>query len=153
MIAPLAAFLIGCVAGLRAMTAPALVAWAAQFGWIDLGSGSLAFVAELWVAWLLTVLALGELVSDKLPMTPSRTVPLQFGTRLLSGGFCGAALGLAAGQWGLGLLLGLLGAVVGTLGGRALRAALARRCGALPAALLEDLLAIGGGLLVLLLLT
>ena len=31
------------------------------------------------------MLALGELVTDQLPTTPSRTVPVQFGTRIVMG--------------------------------------------------------------------
>ena len=42
-------------------------------------------------------LALVELVTDQLPTTPSRKVPVQFGGRIVSGAFCGAVLGAAAG--------------------------------------------------------
>ena len=37
------AFGIGVVAGLRSMTAPAVVAWAARLGWISLSGSHLAF--------------------------------------------------------------------------------------------------------------
>ena len=144
------ALLIGVVAGLRAMMAPAMVSWAARLGAISLGGTWLAFLGNAWVPWLFTLLALGELVTDQLPKTPSRTVPPQFGARLLMGGLSGAAIGLARGSWAGGLVAGLIGAVIGTLGGGAVRARLAASFGRdRPAALLEDAVAVGGGLLIL----
>lgn len=143
------ALLIGVVAGLRAMTAPALVSWAAHLGWLPLQGTWLAFLGYAWTPWIFTALALGELVSDQLPKTPSRTVPLQFGTRIVMGGLCGAAIGSIPGSWLAGMLAGMAGAVIGTLGGHALRARLAKAFGRdLPAALLEDVVAIGGAWLV-----
>ncbi|HEY1434389.1 MAG TPA: DUF4126 domain-containing protein, partial [Thermoanaerobaculia bacterium] len=38
------AFLIGVVAGLRVMTAPAAVSWAARLGWLHLEGTPLAFL-------------------------------------------------------------------------------------------------------------
>ena len=65
--------LIGVVAGSRAMTAPAAVSWAASFGWLALSATPLAWIAHPITHWVLTVFALGELVTDQLPSTPSRT--------------------------------------------------------------------------------
>lgn len=144
------ALLIGVVAGLRAMTAPALVSWAACCGWLNLDGTWLAFLGYRWTPWILTLLALGELVTDQLPSTPARTVPVQFGTRIVSGAISGAALGLAGGvPWTGALAAGGIGAVIGTLGGRAARAKLATAFGSdRPAALLEDVVAIAGALLI-----
>ena len=140
---------IGIVAGLRAMTAPAAVSWAAYLGWLKLDGSILAFMGYAWTPWIITVLAVAELVTDQLPSTPSRTVPVQFGTRMLSGALTGAALGIVAGALVIGAVLGAAGAVIGTLGGRAARAALARRFGNdRPAALLEDVVAIAAAVLV-----
>ena len=145
----LSALLIGIVAGLRAMTAPAAVSWAAHLGWLDLGSTSLAFLASPWTRWILTVFALGELVTDQLPSTPSRTVPIQFGARIVTGALSGAAIGVAGGAMVGGLLAGSAGAVIGTLGGRAFRARLAAAFGSdRPAAFIEDAVALGGALLI-----
>jgi uncharacterized membrane protein len=145
----LLALLIGIVAGLRAMTPPALVAWAAHLGWIDLSGSWLGFFANTWVRWILTLLAIVELVTDQLPSTPSRTVPIQFGARIATGALCGAALGAAGGAMLGGLVAGIVGAVIGTLGGRALRARLAAAFGSdRPAAFIEDAVAIGGALLI-----
>lgn len=149
MIFYLLALLIGIVAGLRAMTPPALVAWAAHLGWIDLSGSGLGFLANAWLRWILTLLALVELVTDQLPSTPSRTVPIQFGARIATGALSGAAVGAACGAMAGGLMAGIAGAVIGTLGGRALRARLASAFGSdRPAAFIEDAVAIGGALLI-----
>jgi uncharacterized membrane protein len=145
----LLALLIGVIAGLRTMTAPAAVAWAAHLGWLDLTGSWLAFLGWQWTPWILTALALLEFVADQLPSTPSRTVPPQFGARIVSGALCGAAIGVAAGSLWLGAGLGIVGAVAGTLGGRAARGAMARAFGRdTPAALIEDAVAIVGALLI-----
>jgi uncharacterized membrane protein len=144
----LLALAFGIVAGLRAMTAPAAVSWAAHLGALPLGGTWLAFLGYAWTPWILTALALGELVTDQLPSTPSRTVPIQFGTRILSGALCGAALGAAGTGWIAPAAVAALGAVAGTLGGRGARARLAATFGRdRPAALLEDAVAIGAALL------
>lgn len=136
---------IGFVAGLRAMTAPAAIAWAAHLGVLPLAGTPLAFLGHVASPWVLTVLALGELITDQLPSTPSRKVPVQFGTRIVMGALCGAAIGLVAGTLAVGLVAGAVGAVLGTLGGAAARAQFARKFGRdLPAALLEDAVAVFG---------
>jgi len=137
------AFLIGIVAGLRAMTAPAAVSWAAHLGLLPLQGTPLAWLGYAFTPYIFTVLALGELVNDKLPKTPSRTVPPQFIARVISGSLVGAAIGAAGQSLILGLIAGAIGAVAGTLGGAALRSKLAGLFGKdLPAALLEDAIAI-----------
>lgn len=143
------ALLIGGVAGLRAMTAPALVCWAAHLGWLDLSGSWLAFLGNIWVRWILTIFALGELVTDQLPSTPSRTVPVQFGARIITGALSGAAVGAGSRALLGGLLAGIAGAVIGTLGGREFRARLATAFSSdPPAAFIEDAIAIGGALLI-----
>ncbi|HEY6645010.1 hypothetical protein [Povalibacter sp.] len=143
------ALFVGIIAGLRAMTAPAAIAWAAHLGVLDLTGSWLNFFAHAWTPWIFTVLALGELVTDQLPSTPSRTVPVQFGTRLLSGGICGAAIGFAGGSLWAGAVAGVIGAAIGTLGGRACRAKLAVALGKdRPAAFIEDAVAIAGAALI-----
>jgi len=142
-------FLIGVIAGLRAMTAPAAVAWAAYGGWLPLAGTPLAFLGHVAAPWVFTLLAVGELISDQLPKTPSRKVPIQFGTRIVAGALAGAALGTPAGMLVVGAVAGAIGAVIGTLGGAAARGKLAEAFGRdLPAALLEDAVAIGGAFLI-----
>lgn len=141
--------LIGVIAGLRAMTAPAAVSWAAHLGWLPLTGTPLAFLGHVAAPYALTALAIGELITDQLPKTPSRKVPVQFGTRILTGGLAGAALGTPGGMWVAGLGAGAAGAVIGTLGGAAGRARMARAFGRdLPAALVEDAIAVIGALLI-----
>ncbi len=101
------ALLIGIVAGLRAMTAPAMVSWATHLGWLDLGGTWFDFLSNTWVRWLLTLLALVELVTDQLPSTPSRTVPIQFGTRIITGALAGGAIGSSAGSMIGGIVAGV----------------------------------------------
>jgi uncharacterized membrane protein len=142
--------LIGIIAGLRTMTAPAAVSWAARLGWLDLAQTPLAFLGYAFTPWILTVFALGELVVDQLPTTPSRTVPVQFGARMLTGGLSGAAIGAASGALVIGMIAGMLGAAIGTLGGLALRMRMAAAFGSdRPAALIEDAVAIGGAYLIM----
>jgi uncharacterized membrane protein len=145
----LLALLIGVVAGLRSMTAPALVSWAAHLGWLPLGGTWLAFLGYAWTPWLLTLFALGELIIDKLPSTPSRTAPPGFAGRIVTGALSGAAVATAGGAMVGGIVAGIAGAVIGTLGGHAFRARLAGAFGRdRPAALIEDAIAIGGALLI-----
>jgi uncharacterized membrane protein len=139
----LLALLIGVVAGLRAMTAPAAISWAAHLGLIDLSGSWLAFLGYRFTPWVFTLLAVAELVSDQLPSTPSRKVPPQFITRILMGALSGAAIGYSGANLVAGAVLGAVGAVIGTLGGAAVRGRLARMFGKdLPAALIEDVVAI-----------
>ncbi|QDL93525.1 DUF4126 family protein [Paroceanicella profunda] len=145
----LLAGLLGVIAGLRTMMAPTVLAWAAWAGWLSPEGTWAAFMASPWAVGVLSLLALVELVVDQLPSTESRKVPVQFGARLVSGAFCGAVLGTLAGQPVAGLLAGLIGAGLGTLGGAAARARLAAAFGRdMPAAFIEDAVAILGGLLI-----
>ena len=74
-----------------------------------------------WTPWIFTLLAIVELVTDQLPSTPSRKVPMQFGARVVSGALSGATIGVAAGSWIIGLIAGVIGAVIGTFGGAEIR--------------------------------
>jgi Predicted membrane protein len=145
----LLALLIGVVAGLRAMTAPAAIAWAAYLGWLDLSGSWLAFLGSVWAVGILTILALAELVTDQLPSTPSRTVPPQPAARLVMGALIGAAIGIPYGAWIGCLIAGVIGATIGTYGGAAVRARLAASFGKdSPAAFIEDAIAIIGAYLI-----
>ena len=143
------ALLIGIIAGLRAFTAPTAVSWAARCGLLPLAGTHLAFLGNLITVCILTLLALFELVNDKLPKTPSRKAPPSFIARIVFGAFSGAAIGLGLGSVWTGMVCGAIGAVIGTLGGAAIRGALAAAFGKdLPAALLEDAVAIIGSYLI-----
>jgi uncharacterized membrane protein len=144
----LLSFLIGVICGLRSMTAPALVSWAAHLGWLHVDNTWLAFLGYAATPYILTVFAVGELIADKLPSTPSRKAPIGFGARILTGALSGAAVGssLSGGEWTGGLIAGIVGAVAGTFGGYEFRSRLTKASGNAPAiAVLEDLIAIVGG--------
>lgn len=141
-------FGIGVVAGLRSLTAPALVAWAAYLGWIHLSGSSLSFMVSTWAVGMFTVGALGEFVADKLPRTPARTAAFPLAVRIVTGSLTGACLGTAGGAslW-LAAVVGAIGAIAGAFGGYQARVGLVRalRCPDLAIAAPEDLMAIGLG--------
>ena len=143
-------FGIGVVAGLRSLTAPAVVAWAAHLGWINLHGSPLAFMGSVWAVAIFTILALVELVTDQLPTTPSRTTAVPLTARIVMGILTGGCLGLAGGAslW-LSALVGAIGAVAGAFGGHRARVGLVRalQVADFVIAVPEDLVAIGLGLL------
>ena len=143
----LLAILIGIIAGLRAVTPLAAISWGAWLGWIDLSATPFAFIGSIIAVIIISLLAIAELISDQLPNTPSRKVPMQFGTRIVLGAAAGALLMPA--NWLVGGLLGAIGAVIGTFGGAEIRGMLAKTFGrVLPAGLLEDVVAIAGAFLI-----
>lgn len=144
----LLAGLIGVVAGLRSLTAPAVVAWAAWLQWINLGGTWAAWLGHPATVAVLTALAIAELIVDLRPGTPARTSAAPFAGRIVAGAFAGAVIGIAWGYpWGA-LGAGIVGAVLGTVGGYQARTRLAGAAGGrdLPVALLEDVVAVVGGL-------
>jgi uncharacterized membrane protein len=146
------AFLIGCVCGLRSMIAPAVIAWAAHQGWLHLDGSWLAFLANKISLVIFSLFAIGELVADKLPNIPRRTGAGPLGVRTVFGALCGAALCLSGGASLLvGAILGGLGGIAGAFAGYNYRRLLSRgaKLPDLLIALLEDLVAVGGGLLLL----
>ena len=140
---------IGIVAGLRSLTAPAIVAWAARLGWIHLQNSPLAFMGSTWAVGIFTVLALVELVADQLPGTPARTAAVGLSARIVTGALCGACLGVAGGAspW-LGAFMGVIGALIGAFGGLRVRVGLVRalRVPDFAIAIPEDIVAIALGL-------
>ena len=143
-------FGIGVVTGLRSMTAPAVVAWAAHMGWINLSGSPLAFMGSAWAVGIFTLGALGEFVADQLPTTPARTAAVGLTARIVIGLLTGACLGVAGGSsYWLGALLGAIGAIAGAFGGYQARVRLVRGLHVPDAAIAipEDLIAIGVGVL------
>lgn len=140
------AFLIGVFAGLRSLTPPALVAWAASLGWLGL-EPPLSFIGSLPSVMILTLLAVGELVADKLPRTPKRTAAPGLIARMLTGGVAGACVAVGSAQAALpGAVLGVAGALVGAFVGYHVRSRLVQRLGIqdIYVALVEDLVAVAG---------
>jgi uncharacterized membrane protein len=147
----LGCFTIGIIAGLRSLTAPALVSWAAHLGWLDLSGSWLSFLGSRAAIIVLSLLAFAELVADKLPKTPKRTNlgPLVF--RMITGGFSSIAICTSAHQSLLiGTILGVLGSLASAFAGYEIRHRLVEAFG-LPdfgVAAAEDIVAIGGGFLI-----
>lgn len=106
--------LLGGLTGLRTMTPIAVLCWFSWLGHLD--------VYGTWASWtnsaisvaVFTVLAIGELIGDKLPNTPARTSAFPLIARIIFGGLVGAiaATGLA-GSATEGAVLGAISAVVG----------------------------------------
>src|SRR6187431_1849419 len=111
------ALLIGFFAGLRSLTAPAVTAWAVRLGWIQVGS-PFSLIGSLPAVLILTLLAGGELIVDKLPGTPNRTAALGLIARIVTGGICGACVAIAGAESALvGAGLGAAGGIAGAFGG------------------------------------
>lgn len=143
-------FLIGFFAGLRSLTPAAATAWASYLGWLRL-EGPLALVGSLPSVAIFTVLALAELVADKLPKTPARTAPPAFVARILMGALTGACVAQGGGQSALlGAVVGIVGALAGTFGGYQARTRLVKALNVpdIYVALLEDLVCIAGSVFV-----
>jgi uncharacterized membrane protein len=144
-------FGIGVVSGLRTFTGVAAVAWAAHLGWINLSGTPLAFIGSMWALVLFTILALAEYVTDQLPSTPARTVPMQLGARLVLGVLAGTSLAAAGGASLLpGGICAVVGVLVGTYGGYNARVRLVRslKVADVAVGVPEDLIAIALGLFV-----
>jgi uncharacterized membrane protein len=141
------ALLIGVVAGLRALTPPAVVAWGGFLGWLPLDGTWAHWVGNPITVTVLTILLVVELVTDQLPSTPNRTVPAQFGARLVTGAFAGAVVGAGWHYTFSSIGAGIVGAVLGTIAGYEARSRLAAATGGrdLPVALTEDAIAVLGG--------
>ena len=144
------AFLIGLFAGLRSLTPPAAVAWAVYLGWLKLVR-PLSLIGSLPAVIILSLLAVTELIMDKLPNTPNRTAPPGLIARIVTGGLTGACVSVGGGKSALvGAGLGVLGGIVGCFAGYHARARIVRslRVPDIYIAVIEDLIAIGGSLLI-----
>jgi uncharacterized membrane protein len=75
------AAIVGVIAGMRSMAAPALVSRLGAPGILPVSTGTVT-----------AALAIGEAIADKLPFMPSRTMPPSLITRAVSGGLSGASL-------------------------------------------------------------
>jgi uncharacterized membrane protein len=145
------AFLIGVIAGLRSLTAPAVVAWAAHRNWIDLHGSPLSFMGSTAAVVVFSLGAVGELIADKLPSTPSRLKPPGLIARIVLGGLSGSAMAPSTSQsMALCAVLGAAGGIAGAFAGYEVRTRLVRALGVPDffIACLEDAVAIGGGLLI-----
>jgi uncharacterized membrane protein len=137
--------LLGGLTGLRTMTPMAVLCWFAWFHHLPVLHSWAFWTAQLVTAIVFTVLALGELIGDKLPQTPNRTAPFPLIARIVFGGLVGAIA--ATGLHGAaieGIVLGSLSALAGSFLGFHLRQHLVKDSGYpdFGVALVEDALAI-----------
>jgi len=147
----LLAFLIGVVSGLRSLTAPAVVAWAAHRGWIHLSYAPLHFLGSMAAVAVFTLFAIVELVADQLPKAPSRTAPPGLIARIVLGALCGAAIAVSGAQsFAIGAVLGVAGGVAGAFGGYQVRTRLVRalKVPDFVIAASEDAVAIGAAFII-----
>jgi uncharacterized membrane protein len=136
---------IGIVAGLRSLLPAAVIAWAAHYDWLNLNGSPLAFMGSRAALVIFSVLAIGELLGDKMPQTPKRTAWAPLLARIILGALSGACLCAAAGESLLvGALLGGIGGVIGAFGGYEIRRRLVNNLHIkdLFVAICEDLFAI-----------
>ena len=132
------------MAGLRSLTAPAVVAWGAHVGWLNLHGSPLAFMGSTTAVAIFSVLAIGELIADKLPIIPKRTAPAPLLGRIITGGLCGACLCAATAKPLIaGALMGGIGAIVGAFLGYGIRRRLDLHINDLVIAVCEDAVAVG----------
>lgn len=142
---------IGAVAGLRSMTAPALISHLTRS---TLGGrrSKLDFLSSMVSMRTTLLLAVGEVIADKLPFVPARTKPPSLILRAVSGGLSGAALCSAKKRsWFAGALIGAGAAVGATFAAYELRKRAGKRFHVpdVVIAVVEDGIAAGAGALVL----
>lgn len=145
-----AIFVIGMLSGLRALSPIAVICWLASLHRLPL-TGWASFAGNKIAVGLFSLGAVGELISDKLPKTPSRLKQPGFSIRIVTGGLCGSLLA-SVGSFSLleGALLGAIGAVAGSYLGYFARSRITGNFGLpdLPVALVEDVICIGGSFFV-----
>ncbi|MET3542492.1 putative membrane protein [Pontibacter aydingkolensis] len=141
---------MGAVAGMRAMSAPALLSdELSRIPSMGLANSPLHFLQSDTVATGLKVLAATELLGDKIPDVPDRISPPSLAVRALSGAVVGATI-FTANKDSLtkGAILGAAAAIAGTFASFYLRKAI-KKYTHLPDSLsgaIEDALMFGSGL-------
>jgi uncharacterized membrane protein len=137
--------LLGVTTGLRAMTPMAVLCWFAYLGYLPLEGTWAAWMASATAVVVFTVLALAEIVADKLPRAPDRISLGPLTARLVLGGLIGSIAATAMIGPGLeGVLLGVVGAALGAFAGFMVRRDMVERigCAEWKVALVEDLIAV-----------
>jgi uncharacterized membrane protein len=142
-------FALGVLAGMRSTSAPAIASHILSHHHSKKLEGSpLRFMQSENLANVLKVIALGELVGDKLPAAPNRIEPVGLIARCLSGALAGASIFKAnGGKLLVGALLGAGTAAVATYGSYYLRKSLVANTKIFDPYIgaLEDVLVIGAG--------
>jgi uncharacterized membrane protein len=129
----------GLATGMRTMTAVAVLCCYAALGYTPT-HGWAFWVGYKVSAVIFALCALGEYYGDTLPKTPNRTDPPLAAARIVFGSLAGAiAANIIHEPAAGGIILGFLGALIGTWGGIRYRAWLTSTLRhPLPAALLDS---------------
>lgn len=147
----LIAFCLGSFTGLRTFTPMTVLSWTLHLHKMSILGSSLHFLHTTPAVIVLTMFAIGELIGDKMPRMPSRLKAPGLVGRIIFGFMCGAISGQAWGaNWELTAAAGLAGAIAGALLGYEVRKGW-RHAFHTPdpvVALIEDLVAVGGSILV-----
>ncbi|MDN3583298.1 DUF4126 family protein [Mucilaginibacter flavus] len=114
---------LGALAGMRSASAPAIASHILSHHQSkQLDDSPLEFMQSKNVALALKVLAVGELIGDKLPSAPDRIKKRSVGFRMLSGALAGASVYKAiGGKAAMGALIGGASALASTFGSFYLR--------------------------------
>lgn len=121
---------LGYAVGIRSMTPLAVLSWGASSGEISLKGSQFELLANPKVTVGLALAAAGEMVADKLPMTPPRTQPLPLVFRVLNGALAGAVMFEAEDEPVLaGAAVGAVSAAAGSFAGYGLRMMLQKQAG------------------------
>jgi uncharacterized membrane protein len=143
--------MLGVFGGCRTMMPTAVLCWFAYTGRLQAEGMWFGFLGHPVAVGVFTLCAVGELVVDKLPMTPSRLQAPLLLARLCGGAFVGAVLAAAMFMaWNIGALLGTSGALLGAVAGYWLRTRAVTRFKLpdWPVALTEDIVVIAGSVAV-----
>lgn len=134
------------MAGLRPMTAYAVIALALERGWIRPSNSPLARIVSARALKRIAELAASELIADKLPFTPSRLHAAPLASRVVSGAICGATIHNGRIRiLATGALVGGIAAITAAFAAYHARRKLSLHLPGFAVALLEDCLALGGG--------
>jgi uncharacterized membrane protein len=139
---------VGIVAGLRPMTALALISWSQRRGWIRPGVSPFAKIVSGGSSRRMAELVISELIADKLPFTRSRLTAAPLASRVAAGAISGAVInGTVESLPVEGAVLGGIGGFAGAITGYCIRQRLNRSMPDVAVAFLEDALAVGGGII------
>jgi uncharacterized membrane protein len=147
----LVAFFLGGLTGLRAFVPLTVLVWMLHVEHVRILGSPLYFLHKTEPLVILSILAIAELIFDKLPFTPSRLKIPGIVGRVILGIIVGIVSGQAWGaSWQTCAIAGFIGAILGSWAGHEIRTRWTRELHwhDLPVALLEDAVTIGGTVLI-----
>lgn len=141
---------LGILAGMRSMSAPAITSRIlSRHHTKALERTPLNFMQSNKTANVLSAMAIGELVGDKMPSAPNRIAAPAIISRSLSGAMAGASIYKASGgNMYFGAVLGSVTAVVSTIGSFYLRRKIVKQAHLIDPIIgsIEDAIVLGAGL-------